>query len=96
MIEGCLDWQREGLIRPESVKAATDEYFNDQDLFSQWLVEDCDLDPGNNYKEANATVLFKSWKSFATAAGEDPKSQKAFKPELFETRHHLQAHQVRQ
>jgi putative DNA primase/helicase len=51
-------------------------------LFSHWLAKACDLDPGNHYKEVNATALFKSWKSFATAAGEDPKSQKAFKPEL--------------
>ena len=75
MIDGCLDWQANGgLMKPASVLAATEEYFNDQDLFSQWLVEDCELDPGNNYKEANATALFKSWKSFATAAREDPKS----------------------
>jgi putative DNA primase/helicase len=82
MIDGCVDWQREGLIRPESVKAATEEYFNDQDLFSQWLAEACDVDPGNKYKEANASALFASWKSFALAAGEDPRSQKVFKPEL--------------
>ena len=39
-IDGCLDWQRNGLVRPESVVAATDDYFSDQDLFGQWLEED--------------------------------------------------------
>jgi putative DNA primase/helicase len=82
MIDGCLDWQQNGLVRPGSVKTATEEYFNDQDLFSQWLAEACDIDPGNKYKEANASALFASWKCFALAAGEDPKSQKVFKPEL--------------
>ncbi len=82
MIDGCIDWQRNGLVRPESVKAATEEYFNDQDLFSQWLAEACDLDPGNTYKEIGATALFSSWKTFALAAGEDPRSQKVFKPEI--------------
>lgn len=82
MIEGCLDWQANGLIRPASVVAATDEYFSDQDLFSQWLAEACDIDPGNTWKQASASTLFKSWKSFALLAGEDPKSQKVFKPEM--------------
>jgi putative DNA primase/helicase len=82
IIDGCLDWQGNGLLRPESVMVATEEYFKDQDLFSQWLAETCDLDPGNRYKEANATALFSSWKAYALAAGEDPKSQKVFKPEL--------------
>jgi putative DNA primase/helicase len=37
MIEGCLDWQANRLVRPEVVKDATDEYFTAQDTFSQWL-----------------------------------------------------------
>ena len=37
MIDGCLDWQESGLVRPDIVTAATAEYFDEQDLFSQWL-----------------------------------------------------------
>ena len=44
MIDGCLDWQANGLIRPASVSAATDEYFEEQDLFGQWLEEECDVE----------------------------------------------------
>lgn len=43
MILGCLDWQTNGLIRPESVKKATEQYFEEQDLFSQWLQERCEV-----------------------------------------------------
>ena len=43
MIEGCLDWQANGLLKPASVLAATEEYFSDQDLFAHWLAEECDL-----------------------------------------------------
>ena len=50
MIEGCLDWQENGLVRPDSVIRATESYFEDQDLLSQWLAEECDAEPGNNYK----------------------------------------------
>jgi putative DNA primase/helicase len=41
MIDGCLDWQKNGLVRPQSVLDATNDYFNDQDSFSQWLGECC-------------------------------------------------------
>ena len=40
MIDGCLDWQMNGLIRPAVVKLATDEYFREQDTIRQWI-EDC-------------------------------------------------------
>src|SRR5262249_40615227 len=36
MIDGCLDWQANGLVRPDVVKVATDNYFADQDTFGQW------------------------------------------------------------
>jgi putative DNA primase/helicase len=35
MIIGCLDWQRNGLVRPACVLDATEAYFSDQDLFGQ-------------------------------------------------------------
>jgi putative DNA primase/helicase len=36
LIDGCLDWQEaNGLVRPQSVLSATEEYFVTQDLFSQ-------------------------------------------------------------
>ena len=47
MIEGCLDWQANGLLKPASVLAATEEYFSDQDLFAHWLAEECICEPGN-------------------------------------------------
>ncbi len=82
LIEGCLDWQKHGLIRPASVIAATDTYFEDQDLFSQWLSEACDAEPGNRYKWEPTGELFASWTEFANKAGERPGSVKAFSAEL--------------
>jgi putative DNA primase/helicase len=43
MIEGCLDWQEHGLIRPNVVNTATSDYFADEDVFGQWLEECCDV-----------------------------------------------------
>jgi putative DNA primase/helicase len=81
MVEGCLDWQRNGLLVPESVKLATENYFEDQDLVGQWLLDSCDVRPGTNIFEPTA-ALFVSWKHFAEQAGEWPGNRKTFVTEL--------------
>jgi putative DNA primase/helicase len=78
MIDGCLDWQQHGLVRPEAVLQATAEYFNEQDVFATWLSEKCLRDPGNDYRRAFTAELFRSWQQYARAAGEEPGSQKGF------------------
>jgi putative DNA primase/helicase len=69
MIEGCLDWQQNNLIRPQCVVDATAEYFSDQDLFHHWLDEACICEPGNMHRSEASSVLFKSWTEYAKAAG---------------------------
>ena len=78
MIEGCLDWQHNSLIRPDSVKAATDAYFSDQDLFGQWLEDDCDVRPGEPRIWDKSADLFDSWSEYAHKAGDEPGSKKSF------------------
>ncbi len=78
MIDGCLDWQANGLLRPDVVKDATASYFGDQDIMEQWLEEMCDADPGNDYKSATSAELFSSWREYSTKAGEKLMSQKSF------------------
>lgn len=82
MINGCLDWQKNGLIRPQSVREATETYFSDQDLFGQWLDEETDAEPNNRNKSETSAALYKSWSDFATRSGENPGSQKAFAAEM--------------
>ena len=79
MIEGCLDWRENGLLRPESVKEATAAYFDEQDLFGQWIEECCNVGPRLVCKTAE---LFESWKGFAERNGEHPGSTKAFSANL--------------
>ncbi len=78
MIEGCLDWQRNGLVRPDVVIASTNEYFSEQDLMSQWLEERCDVDRQNNHKWEQSADLFADWKTYARAAGEEAGNTKTF------------------
>ena len=75
MVKGCLDWQQKGLVRPAVVKAATAEYFEQQDTFSQWLDDCCSKHPN---VQDTASELFGSWKRYAEAAGIVPGSQKTF------------------
>jgi putative DNA primase/helicase len=82
MIQGCLDWQQNGLTRPTCVIEATAEYFGDQDLFRHWLDEDCICEPGNSDLSEASSVLFKSWSDYAKAAGNKPGTASTFKDNL--------------
>ncbi|BCK76492.1 phage/plasmid primase P4 [Acetobacter aceti NRIC 0242] len=67
MIEGCLKWQESGLPRPKVVREATDEYFEAQDSFGQWLAERCILDPG---LETKPSLLLKDFQDWSRQNGE--------------------------
>jgi putative DNA primase/helicase len=82
MIQGCTDWQANGLVRPTSVLSATDKYFADQDLIGQWLADECDAMPGNRSKSATSAALFASWTAYATRAGEKPGPRNPFAEKL--------------
>jgi putative DNA primase/helicase len=75
MLDGRADWLKNGLIRPDIVKSATETYFETQDLFGQWIEENCDT--GRN-KSASASSLYADWKAYAERAGENPGSQVRF------------------
>lgn len=79
MVEGCLDWQRDGLVKPGTVVAATEEYFSDQDLFGHWLDERCDIDPD---VAESSRPLYASWKEYALAGSSQPGTTKSFKTKM--------------
>src|SRR5271165_2521475 len=70
MIEGCLIWQRAGLVRPQVVLEVTSEYFEEQDLIRQWVEERCET--GRATLSDTSANLFKSWTAWAIANGEKP------------------------
>ena len=45
MIDGALDWQANGLVRPQRVIEATQQYFAGQDEIGRWIDEHCVADP---------------------------------------------------
>ena len=73
MIDGCLAWQRDGLLRPTVVVEATAEYFEEQDILAQWIDDCCEVGDGFG---TTSTALFHSWRDFCTGRSEDPGSAK--------------------
>lgn len=82
MIDGCIAWQQDGLRCPDSVKAATAEYFGQQDLTAQWLEECTRLEPDNRSLFESSANLFRSWSDFAKANGEDAGNAKGMAARL--------------
>jgi putative DNA primase/helicase len=74
-IDGCLDWQANGLLRPQCVIEATADYLDQQDLFSQWIDAECTTLPSD---ADTHKALFGSWAAFATSNGEGPGSGRDF------------------
>lgn len=78
-IRGCIDWQRNGLVRAATVTAATSGYFDDQDVFGQWIAERCEV--GRDRWELPAK-LFADWSRHAHAAGDVPGTQRGLSDRL--------------
>ena len=73
MIEGAREWFEKGLPRPEAIVNATDRYFEDQDLFGQWVAERCEVRTGAMGKAGD---LYKSYSDFLLENGEEKITQK--------------------
>lgn len=83
MIQGCLDWQRNGLIKPKVALEATEAYFGSQDVFGQWLSECCELGSGFAVPVAE---LWESWCQYAASQGEDAGTRNNSFPENMKRR----------
>lgn len=78
-VEGCLEWQRVGLNPPPAVLAATEEYFDDEDVIGRWIAEACLTGPSCTEL---VSTLFNAWKIWAEATGEHVSSIRSFSQNL--------------
>jgi putative DNA primase/helicase len=76
-IQGCLDWQRDGLSEPAIVKAATAEYRGEQDQFASFIESCCELVEGISVRASHLYDAYKTWAADNTRL-EDRLSQTAF------------------
>jgi putative DNA primase/helicase len=79
IIEGCSEWQRDGLAPPEAVKAATAEYLNAEDAVAGWIADCCERTPS----AFEATVdLYQSFAAWCERSGEFAGARKHFREKL--------------
>jgi putative DNA primase/helicase len=74
-LEGCLDWQRNGLQEPDTVRSATSDYSTEMDELGQFLDSACEI---SSELEAPATRLYQA---FIEESG-SRMSQKVFGTEM--------------
>jgi putative DNA primase/helicase len=71
-VQGCLDWQANGLSTPDEVQAATADYRKEQDILGDFF-DNCVI------KETSETVtvkeLYEAYKKFCDDNGEAPKDR---------------------
>jgi putative DNA primase/helicase len=60
-LEGCLEWQREGLGEPEEVRLATEEYREDMDTFAEFLAERCALGEDEWARTSELKRAYSGW-----------------------------------
>lgn len=72
MIQGCLIWKEQGLNPPTKVILATEEFFEEQDVFGQWLKTKCHVNPKNEKLKVPCSTVFLDWANFAEENGEEP------------------------
>jgi P4 family phage/plasmid primase-like protien len=78
-VEGNLLWQENRLSPPAAVLDATEEYFQDEDTFTQWT-EECCL---RGYQgEELLSLLYESYRQWKTDRGEHPQSNRGFSKDL--------------
>lgn len=74
-VEGCLEWQSDGLQVPAEVAEATDAYRAEEDLLGDFLTASCKEEDGGL---SSATELYKAYQRWTEETGEKPWSQTAF------------------
>lgn len=61
LVEGCLDWQRNGLGVPETVKQSTIRYRNEQDPLSGFIEDMCQVKDYYRVPEKYLFLAYKKW-----------------------------------
>ena len=80
-VEGCRQWQSEGLGEPDEVRSATEGYRVEQDTLGQFIEDRC---VEHQRASTGATPLYNSYKEWCEESGEDQMTQTRFGLQLKE------------
>jgi putative DNA primase/helicase len=72
-VQGCLEWQRQGLNPPDRILVPSQEYLAEQDSLGEWIRECC-VAAG----EAAIRYLYFSWRNWCLMRGEEPGAMRTF------------------
>jgi putative DNA primase/helicase len=79
MINGCLNWQKEGFKVPDKIRAATDQYLDEEDSLLAWFETNCVRDPNGS---TETVALFENYKQYCDKANEWPGTMRRFSQKL--------------
>ncbi len=74
MVEGCLEWQRDGLGEPQEVTNATGVYRAEMDVLGAFLEDRCVV---HEHAQVTAKALYAAYQEWCDETGEKPLTQKA-------------------
>jgi putative DNA primase/helicase len=75
IMQGCLDWQRNGLRPPEEVRRATGRYRAEMDVLAAFIDGECIV---AEHATATAKALYSAYKAWCEEFGERPETQRRF------------------
>lgn len=75
VLNGCLQWQQAGLKIPHVVASKTAEYIQAQNVFEQFINEECEVGQGL-FEPVDA--LFAAWSNFLSNRNEDRETARDF------------------
>jgi len=80
-VQGCLSWQEAGLVVPQAIRNATNEYRLESDFIAAFIDEALLVHPGAKIK---ASELYKEYTEWCHPRGDDPMNSTNFGKRLAE------------
>ena len=80
-VQGCLDWQKEGLGNPQEVKQASTNWREDADVVGRFIKDRCII---KESATAPGGLLYSEYQDWCDSQGERPNSNKIFAEKLRE------------
>lgn len=74
-VEGCLDWQAQGLNAPASVQSATADYRREMDVIARFVEECCVI---GDWSSARAKMLYERYHKWCLETGENAETMMTF------------------
>jgi putative DNA primase/helicase len=75
-VAGWVDYQRQGLAEPDSVRVATNEFHTSSDALGRFIAERCVITTPN--RKTTTSELYEAWQLWAAEDGAEPMGQKTF------------------